>query len=304
LLVEEKTPLQVYLNDDCASWPIVVVIDHPQNPTVTLPHYDDAFCITLKDWQEINRHLRSIHQLLRYVRRVLASGTDVSVPLGYESHRFKSLVSYEASQFKTDVTETSFAATRDPGAIAVYRELLEKTWGANDLIPRVPIEDYRPVLDYLDDVPAVVQAYVGRWILSRHEQLNRTGKLSSGSVLLVDRPLVYMCDNTQSWLDKQTWLGNLLGLTALRASEWQTQMSSKQPVLGIGVRILGLSREYSYVLVRGGRMPADLSRIIEWKFGVANFHVFKTRSLRIGRNERCPCGGGRKYKYCHGRNEN
>lgn len=303
LLLEETTPLQVHLDADCSGWPIIVVIDHPKNPTVTLPCYDDAFCISLNDWQELNRHLRSIHALLRYIRHVLESGMNVGVPLGCEFHRFESLATYEASQTKDVITETSFAAAFDPGAIAVYRQLLEKTWGPNDPMPLVRIEDYRPVLDYLDDVPAAVQAYVGRWILDRHELLNRTGKLASGTVLLGDRPLIYMCASIQSWRDKQSWLGDLLGLTALRASEWRKQMNSKQSVLGIGVRVMGLSREYSYVLVHDGRIPADLSRIFEWRFGVANYRIFQTRPLRIGRNERCPCGGGRKYKYCHGRNE-
>jgi hypothetical protein len=140
--------------------------------------------------------------------------------------------------------------------------------GPNDPVPQVQVEDYRPVLDYLDDVPAVVQAYVGRWILGRHEQLNSTGKFTSETVLLVNRPLIYMCDNTQNWLDK------LLGLTALRASEWRTQMNGKQPVLGIGVRTMGLDREYSCVLVSRAQMPPDLSRILQWKFGKANFRTF------------------------------
>lgn len=303
LFLEAGASLKVYLDTDCTSWPIVVVIDHPREPIVTLPRYNDAFCVSLNDWRELNRHLRSIHEILRYIHQVLASGTEASVPLGCESFRFESLASYEASQTKNALTETSFAAVSDPGAVAAYRILLEKTWGPNDPVPQVPVEDYRPVLDYLDNVPAVVQAYVGRWILGRHEQLDSTGKLTSGTVLLVNRPLIYMCDNTQSWLDKQAWLDKLLALTALRASEWRTQMNSKQSVLGIGVRIMGQDREYSYVLVQRAQMPPDLSRILQWKFGKANFRTFQTHPLSVGRNERCPCGGGRKYKYCHGRNE-
>ena len=32
-------------------------------------------------------------------------------------------------------------------------------------------------------------------------------------------------------------------------------------------------------------------------FGAPDLAVTKTR---VGRNERCPCGSGMKYKYCHG----
>ena len=224
----------------------------------------------------------SIHEILRYIHCVLASGTEVSVPLGCESYRFESLARYEASQAsqaKGALPETSFAAVGDPGAIVAYRTLLEKTWGPNEPVPQVPVGDYRAMLDYLDNVPAVVQAYVGRWILGQHEQLKITGKLASGTVLLVDRPLIYMCDNTQSWLDKQIWLDKLLGLTALRASQWRTQMNSKQSVLGIGVRIMGQDREYVLHLGSQGTLPTDLSRSFQWTFGEANFRHFSDTSV-------------------------
>ncbi|MBO6133375.1 MAG: SEC-C domain-containing protein [Lachnospiraceae bacterium] len=30
-------------------------------------------------------------------------------------------------------------------------------------------------------------------------------------------------------------------------------------------------------------------------------HTFKRTEKKIGRNDPCPCGSGKKYKYCHGR---
>jgi hypothetical protein len=156
----------------------------------------------------------------------------------------------------------------------------------------------------LDDVPAVVQAYVGRWIQGRHKELASVGHRVSGTTLLVDRPLIYMCDVTTTWANRKAWLASLLGLTALRALEWREQKNSKPPVMGVGVRVMSSQREYSYVLVQHvGRMPVKLRRSMEWSFGVANFRVFETRPLRIGRNEPCPCGDGRKYKNCHGRDD-
>ncbi|MCK5731711.1 MAG: SEC-C domain-containing protein, partial [Tenericutes bacterium] len=29
----------------------------------------------------------------------------------------------------------------------------------------------------------------------------------------------------------------------------------------------------------------------------------KTVEKRVGRNDPCPCGSGKKYKYCHGKND-
>ncbi len=299
IVVGEAMSINVRLDGECGNWPIIVVINHPKNPCITLPYYDDVFCISYDDWLELNRHIRSVHRLLRYIHLALGSGIRASVPLGRESDRFESLAKHEAHQFRTPITETSYAADHDPGAIAVYRQLLERTWGPNDIMPLVAAEDYRPVLDYLDDAPASIQSYVGNWILNRHDHLRFTGELSSGAVLLVDRPLIYMCSYADSWQDKEAWLGNLLGLTSVRATEWRSQIGGQRPVLGIGVRIMGSVREYSYALVKSGSLPRDVSRTLKWKFGSANFKTFRVQPLAIGRNERCPCGSGSKYKRCH-----
>jgi uncharacterized protein len=42
------------------------------------------------------------------------------------------------------------------------------------------------------------------------------------------------------------------------------------------------------VLLRAGRAPAELMRI------------YAAQDSRRGRNDPCPCGGGRKWKHCHG----
>jgi preprotein translocase subunit SecA len=34
---------------------------------------------------------------------------------------------------------------------------------------------------------------------------------------------------------------------------------------------------------------------------VANTPVVKSEWEKVGRNEPCPCGSGKKYKMCHGR---
>jgi uncharacterized protein YecA (UPF0149 family) len=40
----------------------------------------------------------------------------------------------------------------------------------------------------------------------------------------------------------------------------------------------------------------------EWRLSAASEQAATTRGTgrKIGRNERCPCGSGRKYKHCHG----
>lgn len=288
----------------CDSWPIIVIIDHPKNPKVRPPYYENVFCVTLNDWQELNRHLRSVHEMLRYIEEILSHGKNVHIPLGMESERFASLAHLDesyAARAKGALGRRSFAAVIDPKGLAAYRVLIARTWGPNDYLPGLPIEDYRPVLDYLDDAPAVVQAYVGRWLLERHEELRRVGHRVSGTTLLVDRPLVYMCDDVKNTGSRKDWVAQIVALTTLRACEWREQGWKKTSALGIAVRFGELENEYTYLLARqGARLPDRLRRTTEWIFGVANFSAFHTHSLMPGRNDECPCGSGRKYKHCHG----
>lgn len=304
----ERSNSQVVLNTDCSDWPVVVVIDHPSNPSVVLPIYDNTFCISLHDWRTLNENLRSTHDTLRYIRDVIDSQPDVSVPLGYESDRFASRVDLDRN-FSTGNARakpwTSYAAREDPLAVAAYRELLDRTWGENDELPGFPIRDYRAILDFLDDAPVVTQVYVGRWIQDRWSELRSRGHRISGATLIVDRPLVLLIDFSENCPSKNDWLALLWGLTATRAVEWRTQMNRRQNVLGIGVRVMdGDFYEYTYALMYPDiSIPQELVRQTEWVFGAANFKTFQTRQLKVGRNEVCPCGSDRKFKRCHGSGE-
>ncbi|MBT2228190.1 SEC-C metal-binding domain-containing protein [Nonomuraea sp. NEAU-A123] len=207
-----------------------------------------------------------------------------------------------AAQAKGARGWTSFAAVADPVGVNSYRQLLDRTWGENEILPGMPIGDYRSILDFLDNVPAAGQAYAGRWIMRKQEELRSLRHRISGSVLLVDRPLVYMCDLMENHPDRKAWVAQLAGLTSLRAAEWREQGRGRKPVLGVGVRVFADDDdEYSYCLAHEPmRMPSELRRAFEWSFGVANFKTFHTSSLKVGRNEPCPCGSNRKHKRCHG----
>lgn len=47
--------------------------------------------------------------------------------------------------------------------------------------------------------------------------------------------------------------------------------------------------------------PVDMGRVPDW-FGAVNSNLVPARSNKVGRNEPCPCGSGRKYKHCCGSN--
>jgi hypothetical protein len=305
---DEQEEFRVLLDRDCAEWPIIVVVDHPKIPEVELPFYADAFCCTLDDWRQLNQHLRSTHQLLRYVDSVLTIGSDARVPLGHEVDRFSRIVAHESAYVdayrgqRQAVPAVSFVAAHNPVAINRYRQLLERTWGPNDEILDRPIEDYRDILDVLDDVPASVQEYVGLWLEEQTVKLHRLKHRISGTTLLGNRPLIYMADLFENRIDKKNWLAQLWSLVAVRAVEWREQMRSSQNIVGVGIRVLEGGRdEYSFVLMRPTiTVPDDFRMMVEWTYGFANFRTFETVPLKVGRNEFCPCGSTKKFKRCHG----
>ena len=47
--------------------------------------------------------------------------------------------------------------------------------------------------------------------------------------------------------------------------------------------------------------PVGMGATPDW-FGAANSNAVPARSNKVGRNEPCPCGSGRKYKHCCGSN--
>jgi uncharacterized protein len=49
-------------------------------------------------------------------------------------------------------------------------------------------------------------------------------------------------------------------------------------------------------LIQQRRAPAEIMSILRQEE-----HEFQARLARLGRNEPCPCGSGRKVKHCHGR---
>lgn len=65
--------------------------------------------------------------------------------------------------------------------------------------------------------------------------------------------------------------------------------------MGIGVREADGGVEYSYIYSSGSvAVVGDVRRMIEWRYGISDFRTGRNRTLRLGRNEPCPCGSGRR----------
>lgn len=301
---QERATFAVPLTDSCAHWPTVVIIDHPGRHVVDVSHDPDTFVISLDDWRGLYIHLRSVTHVLRYVVRMMQLRDEMRVPFGWERDRFATVAALDAwyaEGSRTWKPLVSYAAVDDPLAADLYRQLLEHVWiGATIGDPLTP-EECRRILSFLDDAPPALQTHVGRTILAHRRALERTGVRSSGSIVLHDRPMVFMCDIETNVGDAREWRLEVAGLTMSRYAEWQEQMRTPVPILGIGVRLVGGIVEYTYVFGHGpSPVTGQIRRHYEWKYGVANFRSCSTHRLRLGRNDPCPCGSGRKAKRCHG----
>jgi hypothetical protein len=193
----------------------------------------------------------------------------------------------------------------DPVAVAMYRELLEKVWGGQARGPALTADECRQILDVLDDVPVATQTRIGRWVLDKRRTLQRTGQRASGCIAMGGDDsrsvLVYMCDTEANEASREHWEADLGTLRLVRAAEWREHRTGDVRVVGIGVREVNGGVEYSYVYTdEPVAVPGDVRRMIEWRYGIGDFRTGRNRTLRLGRNERCPCGSGRKVKRCHG----
>jgi hypothetical protein len=83
----------------------------------------------------------------------------------------------------------------------------------------------------------------------------------------------------------------------------QEQLAAREEELNVRERELATERD---------RVKAEAERLRIWHAELRSLeHNLETRSRitaqppqadpKVGRNERCPCGSGRKYKQCHGR---
>jgi uncharacterized protein YecA (UPF0149 family) len=301
----ERHRYDLVLDHSVAVWRTIVIIDHPGVLGCLLPRRPSTFWITLDDWRELNRAIRSVNGLLTYVERALRHSDDLSVPLGFEQDRWSAFLdadqSYAARGARFASPLFSDAAVEDSSGADLYRELLEYVWPRTGLITWENANEYRLIVEFLDAAPPGLQVTVGRWVLRKRKELAESGERSSGTALMGDRLLVYLCASEDAFDDATDFAAELFALTVTRCEEYHEANRGSVETLGVGVLVLNeAGQEYNYQLIREPQeVPRELRRAIEWRYGVPNFLLGTTAPLAVGRNERCPCGSGRKFKNCH-----
>lgn len=253
---------------------VILEVPHAQGLEIEVP--DDVFVVTLKDWRELHRAIRSVTGILEYASRIIDS--DVNVPLGAERVRFQALVAADAEHSHAARRSTSrpwftLDNLMDPMGAQLYRELVERVWPMDAEMPAVEPEEYRTVVELLDAVPPSIHVEVGRWILGKRRKLAQEGGSRSGGLAASDLPpIVYMCADEDAFPDVRDFDAELGLLTAVRAEQYADQTGAHRSALGIGQRVDPEGIDYRYVLVQNlNDVPVDLRANIEKRYGTGRF---------------------------------
>jgi hypothetical protein len=300
---EDRDKASLLLDMDVGTWPTIVVVDHSEMDG-TQPTRIDAFWITTDDWLWLNRAIRSVTGLLIYIRRAIEAGKDSCPLLGHEAERFKRMVA----------ADTSFAAAgdqwsrpwltadslHDSDGAQLYGELLERIYPEDSSQPpMVPIEQARTVLEFLDGVPPGTQVTAGRWILKKRGELLHAAWASGALMFNKEHLLVFACAPSDSFEDVERFDAQLSSLACVRAEEVRSQSGSLKALLAVGHLVGSGYIDYRYIYMSPPPdVPTDVMRTIQHQFGMFDMEARTVRFPKAGRNERCPCGSGRKFKQC------
>jgi hypothetical protein len=303
--LEDRDKASLLLDMSVGTWPTIVVVDHPEMDG-TQPKRTDAFWITSDDWLWLNRAIRSVTGLLIYVQRAIEAGPAACPLLGHEAERFEQMVqadmSFAAAGDQWSRPWLTADSLHDSDGAQLYRELLERIYPEDSSqAPMVPIEEMRTVLEFLDGVPPGIQVTTGRWILKKRGELSHTAWASGALMFNKEHLLVFACSHSDSFEDVERFDAQLTSLACVRAEEVRLQGGNVNALLAVG-QLLGSGYiDYRYLYMAPPvDVPTDVMRTIQHQFGMFSMVSRTVTFPKAARNERCPCGSGRKYKHCEG----
>jgi hypothetical protein len=169
-------------------------------------------------------------------------------------------------------------------------------------LPSVPIDEYRLILEHLDGVAPGQAAALGRWIQRKLEHLRSERSWASGVSIGDGRRLVYACDHAENYENAERFDAELVALVATRCTEFRDGGHLVEQGCGVGVLQGDGWLDYRYVFMKPPvEIPLKLRFEVQQQRGKFDAHSCRVVDIeRVGRNERCPCGSGLKFKRCHG----
>ncbi|MFC9976842.1 SEC-C domain-containing protein [Spirillospora sp. NPDC127200] len=292
------------LSMPCDKWPIIVIVEHPDAPSIDLDLPANVFCITLFDWEMLYRSIRSVSGVLEYVELML--GLKFPTILGHEAERFLEVCRLGTPRPQgrgpaKNLPRYSSAAIKDSLAIDLYHELISQIWEGHPEGPNLTAEEVRIITAFLDDATSSQMVEIGRWTLKKRKEFEDKGNPASGSIVFNGRMLVYLIGSAEHWPDGRNFLAELMSLALVRMHKWHEDCGIENPeVLAIGVRREEGRLGYLHLWMRElSEVPQAARSYIEWQYGVPNYRHGHIRHFKPERNSPCPCGSGKKYKRCH-----
>lgn len=287
-------------------WPAVVLIDHPSAPNVELPRHRDTMWLTMADWQALHFLLRSTAAVISYVHRALA--TDLHPRLGYERLRYARLAradaEYASRSGALPILPSKPLTEDEVLAVAVFGDLVERV--ADPTNTPWDAEQYLYVVELLDRQPVLLRVEIGRKMLHTWQTVRVEG--GRRGFLAVDRRVgdrivfVYDIGDENEADSDEDHIASVATYGAVRHTEaLETGAKPETNTLAVGVRHNEeLGRRYAFALFQGSPPPMELGlrRATEADVGVYDARRGTIRALKLGRNDRCPCGSGRKVKFC------
>ena len=291
-----------------ARWSGVGIIVHPVVPEgLLLPHEPDVLWITLRDWFALHDWLRSTAAVIGYVERALASG--LHPPLGREIERYAVLAGRDRSLHSTPTSlpvlpsrriegvDRQFAAFVDEWIEAAANQQGEFAWEHPD--------EYMPIIELLDRIHPEHRVVLGRktfeTISASDSQGNRTSfhfKLTG-----LNGRFLFVAAVESAYVDPvQEFMAELSALAFARHEQFVAEDEGLHATLAMGrLQFEDRTAFQGFVYVedpRGGLDERTRWIICDW-YGV--YERGTVRSVaEFGRNERCPCRSGQKFKVCHG----
>jgi hypothetical protein len=280
LSMEIKELYALRIEQSVSDWPVIVILDHPNFPSIDLGFRKDVVWFTFSDWWELQRRLRSTTATLTYVERILRDGAHVM--LGNEEARYSAFRSADELSVvgSTAIPYLADGQRFDKLGTDIFHDLINKVWPSDGLIPWKTASEYRAIVEFLDALPPVMQSEVGRWVLRKRSEIHRGQRVSSGLVRVELRNrLVFICSLFSHWRSEQDWLSELTLLTNLRhIHALESGAPSETVTLGIGVLVEDRGDKqgvaYSFVMLIGSEaaapIPKEIRAHFEWRYGIHN----------------------------------
>lgn len=262
---------------DASKWAAVVIVDHPSEPQVALPPAPNTLYISLNDWRNLHRWLRSTWGVINYVRRAIDSGMEVK--LGRELDRYSMLVAADVAASGSLSSFPSLPPYRIEGTDAWDAALFE------DLIERLADPDgatgwdaqqYLWIVEELDRVPPIARIRVGAKMRETFVAMCQARSRRSFMTIDPGNPrarIAFLYDYDTSGDSAEDWFMAQVAAYGVLRHQHAISAGAEPSSITLAIGVLhhpdrGRRYVFFYVTETDLTLPEDLRRQMEGEFGV------------------------------------